>query len=102
MISKNVSTFSNSTKVFFKEKTKLEYALQLRHTSFIKGQVMVGAYDVPYYFKCYESSTSQSKKQYNTYITYCSKSRKKSLTSNCGSFFVGHCTANQLDHFLCL
>lgn len=62
MISKNVSTFSNSTKVFFKEKTKLDYVLQLRHSSFIKGQVMVGAYDVPYYFKSYESSTSQSKK----------------------------------------
>ena len=86
---------------FFQEKTKLEYVLQLRDALFIKEQLMLDAHDVPYSFKFYESITSQSKRQYDTYITC--YSLRKNLISYCGSLFVGHCTANQLlGHFLCL
>ena len=55
---------------------------------------------MPFSFEFDETTTSQTKKQYDAYITYFSKSMQEVLTTYAGSLFVGHCTdADLLEHF---
>lgn len=47
-------------------------------------------------FKFDETSTNQSKKQYDGHVTYFSKKINRNVTLYCGFTLVGHCTSKDL------
>lgn len=54
----------------------------------------------PFTFLFDETTTSQVKKQYDTYVQYESRRYKRIVSQYAGSLFVGHCNADALkDHF---
>ena len=56
--------------------------------------------DQSFSFKFDESTTSQVKKQYDTYVQFWSSLHQQIVNRYCGSAFVGHCGSEELlNHF---
>ena len=80
--------------------TKMKYMIQYGIAPHIKNLLMTDMEHEQYCFHFDETTTSQIKKQYDGYITYCSKKSKLVVCEYVGSLFVGHCPAEALvQHF---
>lgn len=80
--------------------TKVKYTIQFGISPYIKSIILKDVQNKPFSFKFDESTTSQTKKQYDGYITYYSSVFGKVITIYLGSLFVGHCKDQDLvDHF---
>ena len=80
--------------------TKMKYLVQFGIAPHIKSLILKDFEHTPFSFKFDETTTSQTKKQYDAYVTYFSKTMQQVLTTYAGSVFVGHCTdAHLLEHF---
>ena len=77
---------------YSQKETKSKYVAQFGLPPFVKDKLMADVQKSPYYFKFGEATNSQVKKQYDGYTSF--------FSLYCGSFFFGHCTADDLvDHF---
>jgi hypothetical protein len=91
---------SNIAKQFNQQETKAKYTLQFGIAPYVKEKVISDVSNKPFSFKFDETTTSQTKKQYDAYVTYFSYANQCIVTVFCGSLFVGHCTAvDLLSHF---
>ena len=81
--------------------TKPKYVVQFGLAPFVEDELITDVQKTPYSLKFVETTNSQTKKQYDGYISFFSRKLQKILTLFCGSLFIGHCTADDLvDHFL--
>jgi len=80
-------------KQFNQQETKAKYTLQFGIAPYVKEKVISDVSNKPFSFKFDETTTSQTKKQYDAYVTYFSYTSQSIITVFCGSLFVGHCTA---------
>lgn len=85
---------------FSMAETKSKYLVQFGISRFVFEQLMEDIKGCPITFKFDETTTVQTKKQYDGFFQYDSKKFKKIVTHYAGSLFVGHCNKEQLkDHF---
>ena len=85
---------------FSLQETKMKYTIEFGIAPYVKDQLVQDISNKPFVFKFDETTTSQVKKKYDAYIIYMSYRYQKIVTSYCGSLFVGHCTASDLEnHF---
>ena len=82
------------------EETKAKYMIQFGMYPHLKNLMKKDIENMPFSFLFDETTTSQTKKQYDGYATYVSKTYNKVITTYAGSLFVGHCKdVDLLDHF---
>ena len=65
---------------------------------YIKDLIIQDFKETPFVFKFDETTTVQTKKQYDGYVQFWSKEQNLVTSMYCGTIFVGHCTANDLLH----
>ena len=70
--------------------TKVKYTIQFGISPYIKSIILKDVQNKPFSFKFDESTTSQTKKQYDGYITYYSSVLGKVITIYLGSLFVNY------------
>ena len=78
--------------------TKVSYILKFGIAGHLKKQLIYDVNGVPYTFKFDETTTIQTKKQYDGYLQYWSSLREEIVNSYCGSIFIGHCSHKDLIH----
>ena len=88
--------YSNIAKSYSQEETKGKYTIQFGIAPHISELLLNDLSNMPFIFKFDETTTQQTKKQYDGYITYFSTTFNKMVTQYCGSLFVGHCTSDDL------
>ena len=76
--------------------TKVSYILKFGIADLLKKQLTYDVNGVPYTLKFDETTTIQTKKQYDGYLQYWSSSREEIVNSYCGSIFIGHCSHKDL------
>lgn len=76
--------------------TKISYILKFGIADYLKKQLIYDVKGVPYTFKFDETTTIQTKKQYDGYLQYWSPSRNEIVNAYCGSVFIGHCNHKDL------
>ena len=80
--------------------TKARYVIVYGLAPHVKESLIDDAKETFFCYKFDETTTSQVKKQYDGYITFFSKRYNQTVTSYCGSLFVGHCDHKELvGHF---
>ena len=80
--------------------TKVSYIIKYGISPYMKRLILKDVVARPFSFKFDETTTSQVKKKYDGYITYCSPTVGRVITVFMGSLFVGHCKDQDLlDHF---
>ena len=79
-------------------KTKVNYFIKHGLSPYVKDLYVNDFKDTPFVFKFDETTTIQTKKQYDGYGQYWSTERNLVTSVYCGSIFVGHCTSNDLVH----
>ena len=60
---------------------------------FLKKDLLFDVRGVPYTFKFDETTTVQTKKQYDGHLQYWSPSKNEIVNAYCGSTFIGHCSS---------
>ena len=86
--------------LYSQEETKIKYTIQYGIAPYFKQQLLSDMKDCPFSFRFDETTTAQKKKQYDGYVTYFSARENITVTSYCGSLFMGHCLADDLvEHF---
>ena len=74
--------------------TNVFYILRFGIADHLKKRLIYDTRGVPYTFKFDETTTIQTKKQYDGYLQYWPSSREEIVNSYCGSIFIGHCSLN--------
>ena len=88
---------NSSIAVSYKQSyTKVSYILKFCIAGHLKKQLIYDVKGVPYTFKFDETTTIQTKKQYDGYLQYWSSSREEIASTYCGSIFIGHCSHKDL------
>ena len=90
---------SKIAKGFSQNETKM-YVIKLGLTAYFKESLKNDFYCKAFCFKLEETTTNQTKKQFDGFVQYWSKSQNKVTMAYCGSLFVDHCPAYKLvEHF---
>ena len=76
--------------------TKSAYLVTHGISPYVKQKLKEDCANTPYTIKFDETTTSQTKKQFDMYISYWSGKYNQVINLYVGSKFVGHCTANDL------
>ena len=79
-------------------RTKTSYVIKHGIAPFVKEQAVEEFRGTPFVFKFDETTTIQTKKQYDAYVQFWSAQRNLVTSVYCGSIFVGHCAAKDLMH----
>ena len=79
-------------------KTKVNYVIKHGLSPYVKELYINDFIGTPFVFKFDETTTIQTKKQYDGYVQYWSPEQNLITSVYCGSIFVGHCTAKDLIH----
>ena len=79
-------------------KTKTNYVIKHGISPFVKDLYIQDFKGTPFVFKFDETTTIQTKKQYDGYVQYWSTEQNLVTSVYCGSIFVGHCLAKDLLH----
>ena len=80
--------------------SKIAYMLKYGIADYLKNELLFDVKNVPYTFKFDETTTVQTKKQYDGYLQYWSPSVGEIVNAYCGSVFIGHCThADLVKHY---
>jgi len=81
--------------------TKVAYVIKFGIAPHVRRNLIKDIADTPFSFLFDETTTSQTKKQYDGYVIYWSKQNHRVIHRYCGSLFVGHCDADALvNHYL--
>ena len=80
--------------------SKLRYSIQYGIAPYIKEQLLQDLRSSRFSFPFDESTTYEIKKQYDGNVRYWRLQHDKVVTAYCGSFFVGHCTNEQIRQHL--
>ena len=90
---------SKIAKGFSQNETKM-YVIKFGLTAYFKESLKNDFYCKAFCFKLDETTTNQTKKQFDGFVQYWSKSQNKVTMAYCGSLFVDHCPAYKLvEHF---
>ena len=73
--------------------SKIAYMLKYGIADFLNKDLLFDVRGVPYTFKFDETTTIQTKKQYDGYLQYWSPSKNEIFNAYCGSTFIGHCSS---------
>lgn len=76
--------------------TKCQYVVEFALKPFILENLCDDFRDTAFTFKFDETTTAQTKKQYDGYVQFFSDKFQRVVNHFCGSLFVGHCTSQQL------
>ena len=79
-------------------KAKVNYVIKHGISPFVKDHYIQDFKGKPFVFKFDETTTIQTKKQYDGYVQYWSTEQNLVTSVYCGSIFVGHCLAKDLLH----
>ena len=91
---------SNIAENYQMEEIKAKYFIQFGVYLHLHSMLLEDLKNMPFTFLFDKTTTSQIKKQYNSYIIFYSKQERKVVTQYTGSLFVGHCKkVDLLDHF---
>ena len=91
---------SEIAKKYSMSKTKVNYVIKYGLSPHVKELYINDFEGTPFVFKFDETTTIQTKKQYDGYVQYWSTEQNLITTVYCGSLFVSHCTAKDLmQHF---
>ena len=74
----------------------MAYIVKYGLAEYFKEQVQLDLEGVPYTFKFDETTASQVKKQYDTYVTYCSKVHDCITSNYLGYLFVSQQTLSTI------
>ncbi len=83
-------------KSYQQKSNKVRYTIQFGIAPYIKELILTELRGLPFTFKFDESTSSQTKKQYDGYATYDSPHFGRIITTYLGTLFVGKCTADDL------
>ena len=76
--------------------SKIAYILKYGIADYLKEALLYDVKSVPFTFKFDETTTVQTKKQYDGYLQYWSPSKDQIVNAYCGSIFIGHCSSEDL------
>ena len=89
---------SNIAKQYHMSKTKVSYVIKHGISPIVEDHYIQDFKSTPFVLKFDETTTLQTKKQYDGYVQYWSAERNLVTSVYCGSVFVGHCRAKDLLH----
>ena len=85
---------------YSQSETKMKYVIQFGLSSYFQDVFKSDLKGKPFSFKFDESTTSQTKKQYDGFVQFWSERFNAAIMAYCSSLFVDHCTAEKLvEHF---
>eukprot|EP00111_Clytia_hemisphaerica_P012166 TCONS_00035734-protein len=90
---------SDIAKAYEMSSTKVAYLIKFGIAKYFQDELLKEVHDQPFTFHFDESTTSQTKKQYDGYVRFYSFTSGEVVVAYCGTLFVGRCKANDLlDH----
>ena len=91
---------SEIAKNHHQSETKVKYNIQYGIAPYIRKMLIYDVNKTSFTFIFDETTTLQTKKQYDWYLQFWPKRYNQIINAYCGSLFTGHCTSDQLvEHY---
>ena len=85
---------------YSQNETKMKHVIQYGLSPYFQDLLKSDLKGKPFSFKFDDTTTSQTKKQYNDYVQYWSECFGAVIIAYCGSLFVDHCPSEKfVQHF---